>query len=130
MTSVSFVTWQFVRLMVRLEESLDRDGQRQSLYGKWQADWEKLDRELDRLRKDDFGAFSDLMMEHEIRFDDASSDDLMTAAGVIDEVANQLGHVGKPDDRAQRRDIEFEAKELTTLADALRRDAQSRKDKS
>ena len=120
MTTVTFATWQFVRLMVRLEESIGRRPERKRLYAHWQPDWEQLDAELERLRTEDFDAFSDLMMEHEISFDDVDNGQLALVVDVVDEVAGQVA-ARKSDSHAPRKDLDFEAQELTALATSLRR---------
>jgi DNA-binding transcriptional regulator YbjK len=120
MTRVSFSTWQFVRLMVRLEETSGRHPARERLYEKWRQDWTQLDAELERLRAENFSAFSELMMEHDVTFDEVDGADLAIAADTIDEVASLLGGTRKSDGRARRKDIDYEAKELLALAKALR----------
>jgi DNA-binding transcriptional regulator YbjK len=121
MTTVTLATWQFVRLMVRLEETKERQPERQKLYRHWQADWEQLDAELERLRVEDFEAFSDLMMEHEVSFDDVDDGQLRLVAEVVEEVAGQVAAARKSDGRARRKDLDFEARELAALAKTLRR---------
>ena len=121
MTTVSFATWQFVRLMVRLEETRGRRPDRQRLYLQWQADWEQLDGELERLRGEDFDAFSDLMMAHEVSFEDVDNGQLALVAEVVEEVAGQVAAARKSDSRARRRDLDFEAQELAQLGKSLRR---------
>lgn len=120
MTTVTFSTWQFVRLMVRLEETRDQQADRRRLYATWQSDWEKLDAELERLRAKDFAAFSDLMMDHDVSFESVDLDDLKTAAEVVEEVAAQVARARKSDGGARRQDLDFEAEELAALGKALR----------
>ena len=120
MSSISFATWQFVRLMVRLEETRARQPARDELYEKWRADWERLDAELERLREKDFDAFSDLMMEHDITFEGVAAGDLKVIAEAVEDVAAQLGRARKSDGRAQRKDLDFEAGELEALGKSLR----------
>jgi hypothetical protein len=129
MTAVVFSTWQFVRLMVRLEETRDQQPDRGRLYETWQSDWETLDAELERLRAKDFAAFSDLMMDHEVSFDDVGPDALATAADVVEEVAAQVANARKSDGRARRQDLDFEAEELEALGQILRRAQSAHSDK-
>ena len=49
---VALATWQFVRLMVRLEESRRQSGARRSLHDAWRDDWETLAALLGKLEKD------------------------------------------------------------------------------
>jgi hypothetical protein len=116
---IAFATWQFVRLMVRLEESRRQSGERRSLYDAWRADWEVLDGELDRLRRDDFGAFSELMIDKEVVFDNVKPHHAETAAILLVEVADQLARDQAKARGKKKDDLKYEESELRDLAKAL-----------
>lgn len=120
---VDFVTWQFVRLMVRLEQTAGEDAARSRLLESWQADWAALDRKLEELRQDDFEAFADLMMNHEITFDEVDAQDRATLAALAAEVAGQLDDARKGASGAEAQDLTREAEEMRALAADLRRPA-------
>ncbi len=120
---IAFTTWQFVRVMVRLEETRNDAPDRRVLYREWAGDWKLLDAELERLRTEDFDAFSDLMMEREVVFADVPAATGRTVAAVIDEVVDQLAGDRRGATRRERDDLDFERAELTGLAAELRIDA-------
>lgn len=116
---IAFATWQFVRLMVRLEESRRQSGERRSLYDAWRADWETLDGELERLRRDDFGAFSELMVDKEVVFDSVKTHHVETVAMLLAEVADQLARDQVKARGKKKDDLRFEENELRELAETL-----------
>jgi hypothetical protein len=121
---VAFTTWQFVRVMVRLEETRRDAPDRRMLYREWKQDWAVLDAELERLRAEDFDAFSDLMMEREVVFGDVAPEAALTAAAVIDEVVAQMDAERRGATKRERDDLDFERAELAALAAELRADAE------
>jgi hypothetical protein len=121
---IAFTTWQFVRVMVRLEETRKNAPERRVLYREWKDDWAVLDAELERLRDEDFDAFSDLMMEREVVFADVAPATALTVAAVIDEVIAQLEGERRGATRRERDDLDFERAELTALSAELRIDAE------
>ena len=116
---IAFATWQFVRLMVRLEESRRQGGDRRSLYDAWREDWETLDAELERLRRDDFGAFSELMIDREVVFERVKTHHVETAAMLLVEVADQLARDQAKARGKKKDDLKFEETELRELAASL-----------
>ena len=52
--SLKLTVWQFVRLMVRLEETAKSSEMRKALFDLLKADWRVMDAELERLREQDF----------------------------------------------------------------------------
>ncbi len=116
---IAFATWQFVRLMVRLEESRRQSGERRSLYDAWREDWEVLDAELEKLRQDDFAAFSELMMDREVVFESVRPHHVETAAQLLVEVADQLTRDQAKARGKKKDDLKYEETELRDLAKAL-----------
>lgn len=116
---IVFDTWQFVRVMVRLEETRDRDAARRALWAVWSADWRKLDRELERLRMADFARFAEAMMDQEVAFDPVDAATARTVARLAREVADELAKARRGADPATRQDLGFEQARLTDLAERL-----------
>ena len=114
---IVFDTWQFVRVMVRLERTRDRDAARRALWAAWAADWRKVDRELERLRNEDFARFADAMMAQEVIFDPVDAATARTVARLAREVAGELGRAQRDGDPAARQDLAFERAGLADLAE-------------
>ena len=116
---VTFTVWQFVRVMVRLEESSRSRGNRprDQLYAGWRDAWREVDQELTRLGKDDPDGFADLMMEHEVVLACPSKFQLNQVVQVIEEVASQLSKsiAAKAGGPEQLRHLKFERTELDKL---------------
>lgn len=127
---IAFTTWQFVRVMVRLEETRKDAPDRRVLHREWKDDWATLDAELERLRQEDFDAFSDLMMEREVVFADVSPETAQTVAGILDEVVTQIEGERRRATRRERDDLDFERAELTALAAELRADAERERERA
>lgn len=116
---IVFDTWQFVRVMVRLEETRRLDAARRALWAAWAADWRRVDRELERLRTEDFARFAGAMMEQEVIFDPVDAGTARTVARLAREVASDLQWAQKGADPAVRQDLAFERAGLADLADRL-----------
>jgi len=116
---IVFDTWQFVRVMVRLEKTRDRDAARRALWAAWAADWRRLDDELESLRTADFGRFAEAMMDREVTFDPVDAATARTVARLAREVAGELGRAQKSAAAADRDDLAFERAGLADLAERL-----------
>ncbi len=114
---IVFDTWQFVRVMVRLEQTRSRDSARRALWAAWEADWRRLDGELEALRTADFGRFAEAMMDREITFDPVDSRTARTVARLAREVAGEIGRAQKATAADDRDDLAFERAGLADLAD-------------
>ena len=115
----TFTVWQFVRNMVRLEESARLRGQRprDQLYQRWQLSWLEIDEELTRIGQSDLGGFADLMMDHDVVVSCQSTSQLTQVVRVIEEVVQQLSKsiASKDGDTEQLRHLRFERGELEKL---------------
>ena len=116
---IVFDTWQFVRVMVRLEDTQDRDAARRALWAAWSADWRRLDRDLETLRSDDFGRFAEAMMDEEVIFDPVDAATARTVARLAREVAGEIGRARKGAAPEARENLAFEQAGLSDLADRL-----------
>ena len=113
---IVFDTWQYVRVMVHLEETRDRDAARRVLWAAWSADWCRMDEELETLRTADFGRFAEAMMDEEVAFDPVDAATARTVARLAREVAGALATARKGADPSTGRDLAFEQAGLTDLA--------------
>ncbi len=116
---IVFDTWQFVRVMVRLEDTRDRDAARRALWAAWSADWRRLDRDLEALRSGDFGRFAEAMMDEEVIFDPVDAATARTVARLAREVAGEIGRAQKGAAPEARENLAFEQAGLSDLADRL-----------
>lgn len=113
---IVFETWQFVRVMVRLERTHGRDSARRALWTAWSGDWRRLDAELERLRSEDFSRFAEAMMGQEIVFEPVDAATARTVARLAREVAGELQRAQKSAEPAARQDLAFEQAGLAELA--------------
>lgn len=114
---IIFTVWQFVRVMVYLEEAANPTSDQQALSEAWGEVWAELDQQLSQLAEDDFDAYSAMMMDQDLIIDDATPDQIETAKGVIEKVMKQLDALqeeGGDDEYLQS--LKFERRELRQLA--------------
>lgn len=124
---LEFAVWQFVRIMVRLEEQAakKRGFARTSVFGAWRARWRELDQRLSKLGQTDAEGFSDLMMRQKVVIDDATAPQRAEVARVVVDVIEQLKAEIKKSagDESRASDLRFEKKELEGLRSRLKRRA-------
>lgn len=114
---ISFTVWQFVRVMVYLEEVPAPSSNQQALLKDWNEIWKELDQQLSQLAEDDFDAYSAMMMDQDLVIDDATTEQIETAKGAIEKVMAQLDALqteGGDDEYMQS--LKFERRELRQLA--------------
>ncbi len=125
--------WQFVRLMVQMEESLGiggatgggegAGGALRLLYDRWEDDWAELDARLVDLGRSDPDGFADLMMNQEVVLEDVSVGARRLVAAELEKVVAALKRkLAATDDPAEVTDLSFERDELALTAKALRGD--------
>jgi hypothetical protein len=115
---LTFVVWQFVRVMVQLEKT----GSKSHAYRAWRDQWKKLDRRLDRLGKGNRAAFSTLMMTEEVVIDKVTAAELSDVRRALDTVIRQINtdiQTSEPEDELLGG-LEFELTELAALRDEVR----------
>ena len=111
MIEIEITVWQFVRLMVDLEEHASSS----EAYAAWSDAWNELDRRLEELRQRDHESYADLMMNQEVVIQ-ADKARLEQAAKALGRVVKALGKaLGKEKDTAARDDLLFEQGELQEL---------------
>ncbi|WP_420547044.1 hypothetical protein [Curvivirga sp.] len=121
-TEVRFVVWQFVRLMVRLEETVEAGaaGEVKDLYNSWEDVWVDLDAKLVDLGRNDPEAFAELMMDQEVVTELTAVECGIVATqlkNVVDDLIEKLKHT---DDTEEVEDFSFERDDLTSLVNELK----------
>lgn len=125
-----FTVWQFVRLMVHIEERANPSKPFAALYAGWGDIWRPLDADLTELAERDFEAYSELMMDQEVVIEDATSEQAHTAQQAIDEIMAIMDRAIKADEQAGGKEglnpehlqnLKFERRELRQLSRKLGR---------
>jgi len=122
MSEIRMPVWQFVRLMVQVEESLKaaKRGRKppalKDLYDTWDDTWLELDQRLGELGKNDPDAFAELMMRQDVVLTDATPRRVKAAVGEIRKVLTSMRAALKQEKDAQaKEDLSFEIEELEDL---------------
>lgn len=126
-----FTVWQFVRLMVHLEDhrsaldpALDKD--QAQLYDAWAEVWVPLDQDLAQLAADDPDAYSDMMMDQDVVIEGATPRHAETArATLIAVIADMDTAIADTDDLDLIESLKFERRELSQLVRKLDRQTQN-----
>jgi len=89
---VNFVVWQFVRIMVCLEQQVgdSNDARKKSVLSAWREIWQELDNRLAELGQADAAAYADLMMEQEVIIDEISAPQIDEVITAIDNVSKEI----------------------------------------
>jgi len=114
--TVEFTVWEFVRIMVDLEERVS-NGRESPLYDRWQDAWTELDERLTKLGKKNADAFSDLMMHQTVSLDLVRAKHKTELLKTIEAVVRKLtaAHKAKEGDKSHRESLRFEIGELNDL---------------
>ena len=89
---VNFAVWQFVRIMVCLEQQVgdSNDARKKSVLSAWREIWQELDNRLAELGQADAAAYADLMMEQEVIIDEISAPQIDEVITAIDNVSKEI----------------------------------------
>jgi len=119
MIEFKFRGWEFVRVMVRLENVPARRSKTpgRTFYLAHREAWTKLDRRLDRLAESDAQAFSNLMMKQYVTATFETPEQVREATGAVDGVTAEMNReIAKGDeDTAFLVNLENEIKELRAV---------------
>ncbi len=122
MTELRMPVWQFVRLMVQVEDSLKavkgrkKPAPLQDLYGAWDDTWLELDQRLTELGKDDPDAFAELMMRQDVVLTDVTPRHMDVAAAEVRKVLKSMrANLKNERDKQVKEDLTFEIEELEDL---------------
>ena len=125
MASLEFTVWEFVRVMVALED----EGEDCPFYTQRADVWDSVDSELGRLAAEDPDGFAEMMMDHQVTLDDVGADemkDVERGAEIALETIKAAEEDGGHDEETARG-LSFEKKELKALIKRLRRSGGGRK---
>ncbi len=109
---IVFDTWQFVRIMVRLEKTRNSDEDRASLWAAWSPDWQQLDAKLEHLRTVNFDHFATAMMDEEVILEPVDKATVKTVARLAREVAREMKSPRRSTSTVARDDLDFERASL------------------
>lgn len=121
-----FTVWQFVRLMVHLEETPASGAAQAALLDAWRGVWTPLDAELARLAASDADAYSDMMMDRDVVIGDADAAQATAARDALQQVvADMDAQIAAGGDAELLDSLKFERRELRQLARKLGRQTES-----
>lgn len=119
MANLELTVWEFVRIMVALED----EGDDCPFYVQRAEVWESVDGELGRLAEADPDAFAVMMMEHQVTLEDMGDDEMKDVERGVEialESVKGAEDMGTEDDD-QAQGLAFEKRELKSLLKRLRR---------
>lgn len=125
MPDLTLDVWQFVRLMVGMEETLNAHGGGRGsavkrVYDKWEDIWVDLDAQLVDLGRRDPDAFADLMMDQEVVLEDVSAGEHAVVRAELEKVLTQIkAKLSQTDDPGDVEDLSFERDEIALLLKSL-----------
>lgn len=125
MADLTLDVWQFVRLMVGMEETLASHGGGHGsaikrLYDKWEDIWVDLDAQLVDLGKKSPDAFADLMMDQEVVLEEISPAEQAIVKGELEKVLKQIkATLSTAEDPVVVDDLSFERDELSLTIRSL-----------
>ena len=115
--------WQFVRIMVALEDAAASKRHASAAYKAWREIWRELDERLSVLGKKDAASFAELMMEQQVVLPVPQPAVLRDTVETVEAVTRQMTKAIDQGDGDARHiaDLRFERKELNALARRLAR---------
>lgn len=115
LSEVRFTVWQFVRLMVYLEDHSEGNAEA-ALLSAWSDVWARLDKDLARLSESDMDAYAEMMMEQEVVIEDATPPLISTAKTALQAVLVDMGNAIEAGGEKNLIDsLMFESRELAQL---------------
>lgn len=125
-TTLRFTVWQFVRLMVHLEDRQNaKPGphpDETALLNAWADIWSPLDQDLARLAESDTDAYSDMMMDQDVVIEEATPAQVLTTKAALEAVIKEMDKAIKRGGEAALLDsLTFERRELGQLIRKLGR---------
>ena len=123
MQEIRFTVWQFVRLMVQLEETIKKDktGPTKKLYDAWEDIWVELDAKLLDFGRDKPDEFADLMMNQEVCCEEVTFEERKLIILEFKKVMQTLKQeLAKADDDQTVEDLTFELDELVLFSKELK----------
>ena len=104
--------WQYVRLMVELEEEAKKPRKRGlAIWQRWRSHWQEMDKRLEQLAKSDHGAYSTAMMKQQVEMGQMEPREAKEAELALRRVLSQMKsrlQAAQGSDPAYARDLNFE----------------------
>jgi len=120
MSEVRFTVWQFVRLMVYLEDHAGGNADQAALLSAWSDVWTRLDKDLARLAESDMDAYAEMMMDQEVVIEDATAPLIAAAKTALEAVTVDMGKAIQAGGEKKLIDsLMFESRELAQLTKKL-----------
>lgn len=111
-----FTVWQFVRLMVRLEQHPD------ARLDAWGDTWSTMDPELAALAESDPESYGETMMDKEVVMEDATPDQALAAKMALEAVMDEIDQAIETEKNTDLLpSLKFERRELRQLTRKLAR---------
>jgi len=124
---IELTVWQFVRLMVFIEEHQDTDGDNglAPLLQEWGDIWQAVDQDLEDLADNDFESYADMMMDESVVIEDVASNHALAVANALVEISEMMKNIiDSGTDKENRENLEFEKSELLRSAANIRNQLQ------
>lgn len=118
MATLDLVVWEFVRVMVALED----EGADSAFYTRRSDVWDAVDADLGRLAEEDPEGFSDMMMENQVTFEDVTPEETKDIVRGIEIALEGIAgtEAAGVDDETQATGLAYEKHELKALLKRLR----------
>lgn len=111
-TNLSMPIWQYVRLMVELEEEAKKPRKRLlAIWQRWRSHWQEMDKRLEQLAKSDHGAYSTAMMKQQVEMGQMEPREAKEAELALRRVLSQMKsrlQAAQGSDPTYARDLTFE----------------------
>ena len=119
MATLDLVVWEFVRVMVALED----EGADSAFYVNRSDVWDAVDGELGRLSAEDPDGFAEMMMEHQVTLEDVTAAELKDIERGVEIALEEIKglEAAGTDDEDQESGLSYEKRELKALLKRLRR---------
>lgn len=116
---LEFTIWEFVRIMVALED----EGADSEFYQTRSNVWDEVDEELGRLAEEDPDGFSEMMMDHQITIEKVGQKEMKDIIRGVEIALEAIkgAEADGPEDKDRAIGLSFEKKELKGLLKRLRR---------
>jgi len=111
---IRFTVWQFVRLMVRLEQHPD------ARLDAWAEVWHDMDTDLTALAQSDPDSYGETMMDKEVVMEDATPEQALAAKIALEAVMDEIDQAIETETGGELlQSLKFERRELRQLTRKL-----------
>lgn len=119
MATLDLSVWEFVRVMVALED----EGADSAFYTARADVWDSVDGDLGRLAGEDPDGFAEMMMEHQVTLEDVTADEMKDVERGVEIALEAIkgAEAAGTADEEQAHGLAYEKRELKALLKRLRR---------